>query len=149
MRLLRSHALSEKQLGVGTGLQPERLGVILDLLEAIGYVERREGSTRSLVPVLDSSDLELMREIRIAGRSIMAAWHEQNYEPLRARLSHLTPLRNGVPFKRVYTEVWHYIFGIANRTLVEAGLFADPYAAGRRFTGYLPAIWANGLGELT
>jgi hypothetical protein len=33
--------------------------------------------------------------------------------------------------------------GVANRKLVEAGLFADPYAESRRFKGYIPAVYAS------
>jgi hypothetical protein len=44
--------------------------------------------------------------------------------------------------------VWHYVFGIANRTLVEAGFLADPYGPDRRHQGFLPAIWANGLAQM-
>lgn len=60
-------------------------------------------------------------------------------------MADLTPVRNGVPFERVYTEVWHFIFGIANRTLAEEGLFADPYADERRHQGFLPFVWSSDL----
>ena len=53
-----------------------------------------------------------------------------------------------LPFETVYTEVWHFIFGIANRVLVEEGLFADPYAEERKSKGFIPAVWAKGLSEL-
>ena len=75
----------------------------------------------------------------------MIAWHEENYDAIKAVLSDLTPLRNGVPFERVYTEVWHFVFGIANRELVKAGFFADPYAEGRRHKGFRPFIWSSDL----
>ena len=81
--------------------------------------------------------------IRALGREIMIRWHEENYDGIREALSDLTPGRNDVPFERVYTEIWHFAFGIANRTLVEAGLFADSYAADRRYRGFHPAIWAS------
>ncbi len=89
----------------------------------------------------------MVRAMLAEGRDIMAAWHEENYESIRSQLSHLTPMQNGVPFERVYTEVWHFVFGIANRILAERGFFADPYAEGRTFKGFIPAIWANGLDE--
>jgi len=75
----------------------------------------------------------------------MTRWHEENYDRIVAALADLTPIRNGVPFERVYTEIWHFIFGIANRHLVEAGLFADPYSGNRRHQGFLPVIWASEL----
>ncbi len=39
------------------------------------------------------------------GRAIMVEWHEKSYEGVRRTLKTLTPLRNGVPFETVYTEV--------------------------------------------
>jgi hypothetical protein len=36
---------------------------------------------------------------------------------------------------------------MANRSLVEAGFFADPYSPERLHQGFLPAIWSNGLSE--
>jgi hypothetical protein len=37
--------------------------------------------------------------------------------------------------------VWHPLFGVANRELVAAGLFADPYDAKRTFKGFIPAAY--------
>ena len=71
----------------------------------------------------------------------MAAWHEANYARIRQALSDLTPIRNGVPFERVYTEIWHFVFGFANRTLVQEGFFANPYAESRRYQGFIPVVW--------
>jgi hypothetical protein len=82
------------------------------------------------------------------GREIMVDWHEANYARIRQALSDLTPIRNGVPFERVYTEIWHFVFGFANRTLVEEGLFANPYAENRRYQGFLPVVWDARLAEV-
>jgi hypothetical protein len=46
-----------------------------------------------------------------------------------------------VPFTESFTMVWHYIFGITNRRLVEAGLFADPYNEKRKFKGFIPLVY--------
>ena len=75
----------------------------------------------------------------------MTRWHEANYDRVTQALADLTPVRNGAPFEPVYTEVWHFIFGIANRTLVKEGLFADPYADDRRNQGFLPVVWPSDL----
>lgn len=149
MLALREVDLGAHELAARTGIEVDRLEGLLSLLELMGYVVRSDGVVRGSATVLGPQDADLVREMLAEGREIMAAWHEANYAGLRDRLSDLTPGRNGVPFERVYTEVWHYVFAIANRTLVERGFFADPYAEGRRFKGFLPAVWANGLDELT
>ena len=41
--------------------------------------------------------------------------------------------------------IWHYIFGMANQKLVEAGMFADPYAPGRHHSGAIGVVNALDL----
>lgn len=148
MRLLRFHALSRTELGVQTALAPRKLEAIVNLLEAADYVRPDGERVVAGAVVLTPEDSSLVQAALSAARGIMLSWHERNYQSLRRRLSGITPLRNRVPFERVYTEVWHYVFGIANRTLVEAGFLADPYGPDRRHQGFLPAIWANGLAQM-
>ena len=105
------------------------------------YVERRDASWQAKVLVLRPEDAEPVAAMVAVGREIMAAWHEANYPRIRQALSDLTPIRNGVPFERVYTEIWHFVFGFANRTLVQEGLFANPYAESRRYQGFIPVVW--------
>ena len=123
------------------------MAAIMDLLEIAEYVERLENRFASRVLVLTQDDRDMVRAMVSRTRDIVAEWHETNYALVRDRLLHLTPIRSGVPFEMVYTEVWHFVFAVANRTLVEQGFFADPYAEERRYKGFLPAVWAAGLSE--
>jgi len=145
MLVLGEKDLSLQALAARTGIENDRLERMLALLEEAGYVTRQDGTYAGRVLVLGPEDGEMVRDMVAKGREIMIAWHEANYDDVREALSDLTPLRNGVPFGRVYNEVWHFIFGIANRELVKAGLFADPYAESRRHKGFLPFIWTNEL----
>ena len=117
------------------------------LIDGIGrrFTARSGEQWQAKVLVLRSEDAEKVEAVVAKGREIMLGWHEANYDRLREALSDLTPIRNGVPFERVYTEIWHFLFGFANRTLVEEGLFADPYGQDRRYQGFLPVVWADGL----
>ncbi len=45
------------------------------------------------------------------------------------------------PLSEGFYWIWHYIIGIANRELVTAGLFADPYAPDHIFQGFIPAVY--------
>ncbi len=137
--------LSADELGERTGIEEEKLEPLLALLEVAGYVERRERSLHATALVLRPEDAGLVERLVALGRTIITRWHEESYDRLAEELADLTPVRNGVPFERVYTEIWHFVFGIANRTLVEEALFADPYAAGSRHHGFLPVIWAAEL----
>jgi hypothetical protein len=148
MGLLRSRALLRAELATEAALAPRKFEAILDLLEALDYVRPDGERLVAGAVVLTPEDSSLVQATRLLARDVMVAWHERNYKALRGRLSGITPLRNRVPFERVYTSVWHYVFGIANRSLVEAGFFADPYGPDRRHQGFLPAIWAKGLAQL-
>jgi DNA-binding MarR family transcriptional regulator len=139
--------MSVGELAAETGIEAGNVAAILDLLEIAEYVGRREDRFASRVLVLTEEDRDMVRTMVSRTRDIVAEWHEANYDSVRDRLSHLTPIRSGVPFEMVYTEVWHFVFAVANRSLAERGFFADPYAEERTYKGFLPAVWAAGLSE--
>jgi len=145
MFALSERDLSPEALADRVGIGKDKLERILALLEEADYVTRQNGDYAGRVLVLGADDQIMVRKILAAGREIMTAWHEAYYDGMKAALRDLTPLRNGVPFERVYTEVWHFVFGIANRELVKAGMFADPYAPGRRHKGFVPCIRTSDL----
>jgi hypothetical protein len=148
MAALRDHDLSLEQLHTKTGIEQDKLERIVRLLEVAEYVDVADDRYKGKTLVLVSADKEMIDAMLVMGRDIMVAWHEANYDAIRTQLSDLTPIRNHVPFERVYTEVWHFVFGIANRTLVEQGFFADPYDENRSHKGFIPVIFAKGIAEL-
>jgi hypothetical protein len=145
VRALHAGDKTSEELAVETGIDAEKIDLILDLLEIAQYVERMGDTFASRVVVLTEDDKKMVDAMVSRTRDIMAQWHETNYDSVRERLSHLTPIKCGVPFERVYTEIWHFIFAVANRTLVEEGFFADPYAEDRMYKGFLPVAWAPSL----
>ena len=147
MMELGREALNERALAARTTIEEGKVDRILAFLEAAEYVERQDGAWQAKVLVLRPEDAEPVATMVALGREIMADWHEANYASIRQALSDLTPIRNGVPFEQVYTEIWHFVFGFANRTLVEEGLFVDPYAESRRYQGFLPAVWDARLAD--
>jgi hypothetical protein len=147
MMELGRQAMSAEALAKRTTIEDDKIARILNFLEAAEYVERTGGSWESKVLVLRPEDAEPVAAMVALGREIMVGWHEANYARIRQALSDLTPIRNGVPFERVYTEIWHFVFGFANRTLVEEGLFANPYEESRRYRGFLPVVWDATLAE--
>ena len=147
MMELGREALNERALAARTTVEEGKVDRILAFLEAAEYVERKDGAWQAKVLVLRPEDAEPVAKMVALGREIMADWHEANYASIRQALSDLTPIRNGVPFEQVYTEIWHFVFGFANLMLVEEGLFADPYAESRRYQGFLPVVWDARLAE--
>lgn len=144
---LREDAKSLEALGTAAGMKPEEAADLLALLVELDYVGEEAGNYRRRVPVLTAGDLPMVRELRRIGREVMESWLAANYACVKEDLGEITPLRYGVSYADGFTQIWHYLFGTANRHLVEAGLFADPYAAERKFKGFVPVVWHPSLAE--
>lgn len=134
---------TEEAVAMATGL-PESDAMIA-FLRDLGYLQDVSGRLSTGIPILSRRASAATAEIRRLIRADVAAWHAARYSHVAAELADLTPLRHGVPFAAVYSEIWHYIFGYANLYLAEAGVLADPYAPGERFQGFVPVLWWSGL----
>jgi hypothetical protein len=148
MESLGSGPKSAEELAEATHLDPETLADLLDLLQKVGYVAQDGSRYRAMIPVLTEADTPMVRGVLALGREVIRQWHEEHYDELAADLGDLTPVRSGVPYEVVYTEVWHYLFGLTNRKLVEAGMLADPYASSREHKGFVPVVWLPGQQRL-
>jgi hypothetical protein len=126
-------------------LPEDRRKAILHLLTSIGYL--REVDHRYLVgvPVLTEADKPLVDATLKLSHEIMEEWLRRNYQPVANELSELSPMRNGVPFSLAFSEVWHYEFGFATKSLAESGFYANPRAQGNLYEGYVPLVWASSL----
>ncbi|MGA2859948.1 MAG: hypothetical protein ABSE40_24020 [Candidatus Sulfotelmatobacter sp.] len=118
---------------------------ILRLLTAIGYLRDTDHGYVVGVPALTERDKPLVDATLKLSRDIMTDWLRQNYAPVKNELSELSPMRNGLPFSLVFSEVWHYEFGFAAKSLAESGFYANPRAPGNRYEGYVPLVWASSL----
>jgi hypothetical protein len=128
-------------LAAAAGVEPEPLKDMLAFLASLDYVAESGGLYEARITVLDERDRRMVRQLRQLGRQAMERWADDRYAALAAELDALTPAKYGVPLSHSFYWVWHYIFGTANRELVAAGLFADPYDPGRRFQGFLPSVY--------
>lgn len=72
-----------------------------------------------------------------------------NYQDIRKELRGITPLKYGVPYEQVFNQLWHYMFAVTNRKVVEAGMFADPYDERRPYQGFISAVWSPSLYDLS
>ena len=117
-------------------------------LESINYVQRVADRHHASVPVFSSVDKDWIMEARQLTWRVMDTWLAENYESAQAELNDLTPIKHGVPYEIVFTQIWHYLFGTANQILVEEGFFSDPYAENRRFKGFISMVWDPSLAPL-
>jgi hypothetical protein len=99
-----------------------------------------DGRFRARIPLLTEGDGAAVVELRRLGQEVIAAWLAERHPSLREALADLTAARDGVPLADGFYWPWHYLFGVANRELVESGFLADPYAPDRKFRGYIPAV---------
>lgn len=140
MLALRYEPLRIDALDHATELGADRVERILELLQELQYVEAvAPGTFTARVPVLAADDLDALREVRQVTAPIIEAWLARHHDDLRDELSETTPLQHDVPFAEIFTHVWHEVFGVANRVLVEEGWFGDPYD--REHPGFIPAVW--------
>jgi hypothetical protein len=123
----------------------ERRKAIVGLLVAIGYVREADHRYSVGVPVITPGDKPLVDATLKLSREIMRDWLQRNYPAMKDELSGLSPMRNGVPFSLVFSEVWHYEFGFATKSLSESGFYLNPRAQGNRYEGYVPLVWASSL----
>jgi hypothetical protein len=141
MLALRDGPMTGEELATAAGMRLREAKDVIALLVELQYVVEREGRYHPLIPVLDKRDRPMVAKLRLIGREVMEKWLATNYAHVREELQGLTPLRYGVPYAACFTQIWHYLFGTANRQLVEAGVFADPYADTRKYKGMIPAVW--------
>ena len=136
---------TDASLATALSLPEERRKAIVRLLLAIGYLRDVDHRYSAGVPVLTESEKPLVDAALKLGREIMTDWLDRNYAPMKNELSGLSPMRNGMPFSLVFSEVWHYEFGFATKSLAESGFYANPSAPGNRYEGYVPLVWASSL----
>jgi hypothetical protein len=130
------------------GARPADADGILEAMAGIGWARKDGELYRAVIPVLTERDRAMVTGLLRIGRKALEEWFAANYAELKPALADLSPVRNRVPFPVAFDQIWHYLFGIANQKLVEAGLFADPYARDAVFQGYVPAVYVQGMGWL-
>jgi len=118
----------------------------LQLLAVTGYVAHgRDGRWTLTAPVLDRQDKAMLSAALAENRAILDRWTKGHYAAMRADLTGLTALRQGVPYEALYTQIWHELFGRVTRELVERGVVADPHAPGNPSPGSLPMVWRTSI----
>jgi len=141
MVALRGGEKTADEIGAAVGTEPGETREMLALLKAIQYVQQESDRYRAAIPVLLEEDRLLVQDLLGLSAETITTWLEENYEPLKAEFIRTTPVGHAVPFEDTFYYVWHYVFGIANRILVEVDMFADPYGADRKHQGYIPVVW--------
>ena len=131
-----------EDLAESLGESPDEVLLKMELLKSLKWVSgNMTAGYRPLIPVIPLSDHALVKEILTHSGEILVDWLPDQMDELRDWIREITPLKYGLTFEEIFSQVWHYLFGLANRHLVQAGFFADPYSPERSFQGFIPAIW--------
>jgi hypothetical protein len=120
----------------------------VEVLLSTGYAT--EAGERMLpgVVILTENHQGLVDATLRLSREIISAWLRENYSRLELELDTLSPMKNGVPFKLAFSEVWHEIFGSTTMVLATEGFYSDPYAPESQFRGFIPVVWTSTLYDL-
>jgi hypothetical protein len=148
MAALADAPLTVPALRARVVLPDSRFDASLRFLEALGYIRKSADTYDVAVPVLTPRDKPMLDSTLALSRRIMTEWLAANHGAMEHDLAGLSSVRDGLPFAAPFSEVWHYVFGFAAKSLATAGFFADPRAPGRRDTGYVPLVWATSLYHL-
>jgi hypothetical protein len=148
LRVLRQGPQTGHSIAAATGVGEDRVDAILLLLRELQYVAETDGSFLLSTPFFSSKDKPMIDAARSLSWQLMDAWLDLYYSTVKASLGELTAIKYGIPYKQLYTEIWHYIFALANKSLVKSGHFANPYASDRLAKAIIPFAFDTEVVEI-
>lgn len=116
----------EKKCSKETLVETSTDSKILDLLLDMSYLKEENTALFLNYPVILEEDNE---NIVASVDSVEPTVEEvavESYQALERKLRDITPLKEGFSPKLIFTEVWHWIFGKANKILATKGYIYDP-----------------------
>lgn len=147
LRDIKASPLSLAEIQEAHAFTENDTRALLEFLVDIQMVTETEDGYLAAIPVLETTDQAMIDQVLNLSQTIMKDWLEENYENLNKDLEGVTALRQGVDLKIVFTQVWHFIFGLTNRDLAGAGMFVDPYGEERTYPGAIPFLWDRHIYE--
>lgn len=145
---LREGAATIDSIAGLSGTEEERIEAILTFLIELQYVERDSDLYVLTTPYFSLGDKPMIDAARELSWLLMDEWLDRNYSTVEAKLDQLTARKYDIPYRQLFTEIWHYLFGLTNKALVASGHFADPYAEERVSKGMFPFVFNADLLEL-
>jgi hypothetical protein len=111
------------------------------LLRELHYIKGKQLN----IPVIAEGDMPAVHSLIDAVDAAVLAWLQERHSTFPQLFEALTPLRSGVSFREVMIQLWHYIFGHANKHLSRSGFCFNPYGTGSDWPGYLPVVATNSM----
>lgn len=92
------------------------------------------------IPIIIYKDMKDINTFIESVDIVIYDWIKEYSTDFRNIFHELTPIRFGVDFREVIMQIWHYIFGNANKYMSEEGIIFNPYSNNSDFEGFLPVI---------
>lgn len=103
-------------------------GAAVRLLEALGYVaggnQHQSGQRR--IQLFRAEHWPAVRGAVEVVMAVVDPWIAANYQGVVQAVRGTSPARNGVDPATFFVEIWHDLFGVANRLMAEEGWLFDP-----------------------
>jgi predicted transcriptional regulator len=126
LTLCEEGPMSVESLGERAGMGKKQAEASVKLLADMKYVRLEGGRVALNYPVFTVEDREVIEEVWRMLSAIVEEAACGYFESLRSELAELTPIRRGFDPREIYTDIWHWVFGWANRIMAERGFFYDP-----------------------
>ena len=120
LRVLERGAVSKSSLAAS-----QLEARLVDALTSMGYLVGG-CCLRLSSPAFSVADNARVSEALRLLRPVVGEHVARGRGALSRELAGITPLRQGLPIELMYTELWHWVFGRANRLLAEWGYFHNP-----------------------
>ena len=93
------------------------------------------------IPVITHQDMEAVQLLVDSVDNAVLTWTKERSGDFQRIFADVTPVRMGVDFREVLIQLWHYIFGHANKHMCRMGVLFSPYSDSSDWPGYLPVVW--------
>ncbi len=114
------------QLANKFGKERQQIDILLKLLSDMKYVALTNQKVTLNYPVFDTRDKGVIDTVwEILSGSVEREACDY-FDSLRTELAEITPIRREIDPREIYTDVWHWVFGQANRIMAERGFLFDP-----------------------
>jgi len=107
-------------------IEKEQAENLFKLLANMKYVILGEEKVRLNYPVFTLEDKKVIEDVWKTVSKIVEKEACEYFNSLQTELAEITPIRKGIDQREIYTDVWHWVFGWANRIMAERGFLFDP-----------------------
>lgn len=118
--------MDASQLASETSKGNEQAEALLKLLADMRYVSFDSKRVKLNYPVFTVRDKSTIDAVWGIVAGIVEEEASGYFESIRTELAETTPVMKGIDPREVYTDIWHWVFGQANRIMAERGFFFDP-----------------------